>query len=281
MALLSLAVGARADEEATNAVTSGGPVPTIQAEKMSFDESSKLGNAEGHVVIHDKEVTLVADHVRYNKGSGEFWADGNVRINQAAQEWAAPSAYYNFTTHTLKTDDARGFVDPIYLHVWNLEQVASNHFVFGRSSVTTCDEEHSDYHLESVHGEIWTKDRMVLHNATVRFGNTPVAWFPIVMWSLKGDMTPIALTMGDNSRWGYFLLSSVTWKVNRDVQATVHADERLDRGFGTGVDVQYRFGSADQGLLTGYYLNDARTNRVDTELDIDHNKSRAERQHKQ
>jgi len=281
MALLSLAVGARADEAATNVVTSEGPVPTIQAENMSFDQSSKLGNAEGHVVIHDKEVTLVADHVRYNKESGEFWADGHVRINQEAQEWAAPSAYYNFATHTLKTDEARGFVDPMYLHVWNLEQVASNHFVFGRSSVTTCDEEHSDYHLESMHGEIWTKDRMVLHNATLHFGNTPVCWFPIVVWSLKGDMTPIALTMGDNSRWGFFLLSSFTWKVNRDVEVTVHADERLDRGFGSGADVKYRLGLTGQGTLTGYYLNDAEPNLADRALDIDHNRYRGEWQHKQ
>jgi LPS-assembly protein len=278
--LLSLAAGASADEPATN-VTLVGPVPTVQAEKMSGSGSSKLYTAEGNVVIQDKDATLRADRVRANNETHEFWAEGNVRINQAAQEWVAPSAYYNFATHMLKTDDARGFVDPLYLHVQNLEQVATNHYVFGRSFVTTCDQEHSDYYLEAAHGEIWTKDRMVLHGATLHVGTTPVCWFPIVVWSLKGDMAPFALTVGENTRWGYFLLSSFTWKANKDVQVTVHADERLDRGFGTGADVQYQLGSAGDGLLTGYYLNDAEPNLADPALHIDHNRYRGEWQHKQ
>jgi LPS-assembly protein len=108
-----------------------------------------------------------------------------------------------------------------------------------------------------------------------------VFWFPIVVWSLKGDMPPVAVTIGENTRWGYFLLSSFTWKLNRDVQVTVHADERTDRGFGTGADVQYRLGSAGEGLLTGYYLDDARPNRADPTLDINHTRYRGEWQHKQ
>ncbi len=281
-ALLSLAAGAGADEAATNAnVAIEGPSPTVQAEKMSGSSSSKMYTAEGNVVIRDKDVTLRADRVRVNKETQEFWAEGNVRINQAAQEWVAPSAYYNFGTHTLKTDDARGFVDPLYLHIQNLEQVGTNHYVFGRASVTTCDQEHSDYRLEATHGEIWTGDRMVLNNAKLLLGNTPMFWFPVVVWSLKGDMPPVVVAIGENTRWGYFLLSSFTWKLNRDVQMTVHADERLDRGFGTGADVQYRFGSAAEGLLTGYYLNDADPNRANPALDIDHRRYRGEWQHKQ
>ena len=279
-ALLSLAVGASADEPATSAAIEG-PAPTVQAEKMSGSGSSKLYTAEGNVVIQDKDVTLRADRVRANNETREFWAEGNVRVNQAAQEWVAPSAYYNFGTHTLKTVDARGFVDPLYLHVENLEQVGTNHYVFGQASITTCDQEHSDYRLEATHGEIWTGDRMVLNNAKMLLGNTPMFWFPVVVWSLKGDMPPVAVTVGENTRWGYFLLSSFTWKVNRDVAVSVHADERTDRGFGTGADVRYDMGSAGEGLLTGYYLDDARPNRADPALDIDHTRYRGEWQHKQ
>lgn len=282
--LLSLALGVRADGPATDAVataTAESSGPTVHFDKITFDQSSQMMIGEGNVVIQDKAATLRADRVRYNKATKEAWAEGNVRLNQAAQEWAAPSMYYNFATHTLKTDDARGFVDPLYVHVEKFEQVGTNHYVFARNSVTTCDLEHSDYHVEAARGELWTGDRLVLHSATLRFGDVPVCWFPLVVWSLKGDMPPAAVTVGENTRWGYFLLSSFTWKLNKDAQLTIHADERTERGFGTGADLRYQLGLAGEGTLTGYYLNDADPNRADPALDIDHNRYRAEWQHKQ
>jgi LPS-assembly protein len=235
--------------------------PTINAEKMTFDNAAKTFLAEGSAIMRDKDVTLVADRIRFNKQTNEAWAEGHVRINQSAQEWIAPSAYYNFGTRQLKADEASGFVDPLYLHVQNLEQVGTNHYVFGHSTVTTSDLEHPGYSLQAKHGETWTGDRLVLHDATVHVGTATVLWSPLVIWSLKGDMPPMVVSVGDNSLWGAFLLSSFTWKVNKAMDLTVHADERTERGFGTGADLKYRFGTAAQGLLTGYFLDDAQPDK--------------------
>ena len=164
----------------------------------------------------------------------------------------------------------------------NLEKVQTNEYVFTRGSVTTCDYDQPDYHFEATHGEIWQGDRVVLYNVTLRFGNTPVFWFPIVVWSLKGDMVPVVVSVGENSRWGFFFLSSFTWKPTKDLQATVHVDERTQRGVGTGADLKYRLGDGGEGLLTGYYLNDADPkDKAEAGQDIDHNRYRGEWQHKQ
>jgi LPS-assembly protein len=256
--------------------------PTINAEKMTFDNVAKTFVAEGNAIMRDKDVTLVADRIRFNKQTNEAWAEGHVRINQGAQEWVAPSAYYNFATRRLKADEARGFIDPLYVYVRNLEQVGTNHYVFARTTVTTSDLEHPGYTLQSKHGETWTGDRLVLHDATVHIGDKTVFWFPIVVWSLKGDMPPAVVTVGDNSLWGAFLESAFTWKLNKDMQLTFHADERTERGFGTGADLRYRFGNAAHGLLTGYYINDEEPSKADSALNLqDHNRYRAEWQHKQ
>jgi LPS-assembly protein len=278
--LLSLATGVCADEPADNAIAES-PGPTTHFDRMTLEQSSQTSVAEGNVVIQNRDATLRADRVRYNKQTKEAWAEGNVRLNQAAQEWAAPALYYNFATHTLTADDARGFVDPVYLQVEKLQQVGTNHYVFTRNSLTTCDYDHPDYHLESTQGELWTGDRLVLHSATLRFGDTPVFWFPLIVWSLKGDMPPMTVTVGEDTRWGYFLLSSFTWKLNKDADLTVHADERTARGFGSGADLHYRLNAGGQGTLTGYYLNDADPNRIDRAPGIDHNRYRAEWEHKQ
>jgi len=278
--LLSLALGVCADEPAGDAVAEGS-APTMHYDRLTLEQASQTAVADGHVVIQDKDATLLADHVRYNKQTQEAWAEGNVRLNQGAQEWVAPALYYNFATHTLKADDARGFVDPMYLHLEKLQQVGTNHYVFAHNTMTTSDYDRPGYHLESTQGELWTGDRLILHNATLRFGDTPVFWFPLIVWSLKGDMPPMTVAVGEDSQWGFFLLSSFTWKLNKDVDLTVHADERTDRGFGSGADLRYRLKDGGQGTLTGYYLNDAEPNKADPSLTIGDNRYRAEWAHKQ
>jgi len=94
---------------------------------------------QGNVVITYKNSTLRADRVRYDTATSEAWAEGNVRLNRADQEWVAPSAYYNFDTHVLKTDHWQGFFDPVYVRGDHLETVSSNHYSAVQASVTTCD----------------------------------------------------------------------------------------------------------------------------------------------
>jgi LPS-assembly protein len=284
VALLSLTVGVHADDSATGAPAEGlGPPATIDAENMTFDKEAKTYIADGHVVIHDKDSVLQADHVKFNTETKDAWASGHVRLNQAAQEWVSPSLYYNFNTRALKTSQADGFVDPLYVRTENLQQANNtNYYVFTHGTATTCDYDNPDYHFVATHGEIWPGDRVVLYNVTLRFGNTPVCWFPIVVFSLNGDMPPVVVSIGNNTRSGFFLLSAYTWKATKDLDVTVHADERTRRGFGTGADLRYQMGPDGHGLLTGYYLNDA--NPKDNsfgESSVDHNRYRGEWQHKQ
>ena len=84
----------------------------------------------------------------------------------------------------------------------------------------------------------------------------------------------MTVAVGEDSQWGFFLLSSFTWKLNKDVDLTVHADERTDRGFGSGADLRYRLKDGGQGTLTGYYLNDAEPNKADPSLTIGDNRYR-------
>jgi len=159
-----------------------------------------------------------------------------ARGEDSASRWLCRSALH------AGGESRAGYYQPLCLH---------------RGSATTCDYDKPDYHFEATHGEIWPGSRVVLYNVTLRFGNTPVCWFPIVVFSLNGDTPPIVVSIGENTQSGFFLLSAFTWKPTKDLQVTVHADERTRRGFGTGADVQYRMGPDGHGLVTGYYVNDA------------------------
>jgi len=261
-----------------------GPSATINAEIMRFDQPSATYTADGNVVIRYKGDTLCADHVKFNRDTKDAWAEGHVRLNRPGEEWVGPTLYYNFDTHALKGEHVRGFIDPIYLEGDNLVQAGTNHYTFTHGSITTCDYDKPDYHVEAAHGEIWPGDRTVLYNATLRFGNTPVFWFPVLVWPMKGDQPPVGLSLGENSLWGFYLLTSVNWKLNQDVDLTVHADERTRRGFGTGADLKYRMDSGGQGALRGYYIDDANPKddkQFDSGKGLDHLRYRGEWEHKQ
>jgi len=58
------AVAARAEEPSGG--ENHGPSATIDAEKMDFDQVSKIYTAVGNVVIHYREDTLRADRVKFN-----------------------------------------------------------------------------------------------------------------------------------------------------------------------------------------------------------------------
>jgi LPS-assembly protein len=272
-----------ADDSGRTAEDHGEPA-VIDARVMKFDRAANMAYGDGNVVVKYKEATLTADHMRFNTQTKEAWAEGNVRLNRADQEWAAPAAYYNFDTHALKTDHLQGFFDPVYVRGDHLETVSSNHYSAGRASVTTCDYDQPHFRMQATHGEIYPADRVVLFDVTMFLGNTPVFWFPVMVWSLKGDAQPFALSIGQSSQSGVFLLSTTYWRLNDDTRLAVHLDERTKRGVGTGADLGYHLGSAGEGMLRGYYINDAapETSRdLAPSEDIPSNRYRAEWQHKQ
>ncbi len=234
-----------------------GPAATIDAQEVNFDRPNNMANAKGDVIIHYRDAVLRADKVRYNTSTKDAWAEGHVRLNRDGQEWVATSLFYNFDTRDMKADDARGFFEPLFLTAQHVSLVGSNHYSAPQATITTCDYDEPHYHIRATHAEIYPDDRIVLMNCSLWLGNVPVFWLPVVTWSLKGDYQPLSLAFGQSTHWGYYFLTTTTFQLNPQMQLAVHLDERTKRGFGAGADLKYRFGNVGEGLLRGYYLNDA------------------------
>ena len=119
LAGLCLALPVRADDR-------GAPA-TIDAQELNFDKPANMAYGKGDVIVRYGDITLRADQARFNTLTKEVWAEGNVRLYRASQEWKAPSLYYNLETHAIKTAEVWGLFEPVYLHGRDLSQIASNH----------------------------------------------------------------------------------------------------------------------------------------------------------
>jgi hypothetical protein len=257
---------------------------TIDADKVSFDQPANMAYGDGNVVVKYRDATLRADHVRFNTLTKDAWAEGNVRLHRADGEWAVPAARYNFETGAFETRDVRAFLDPVIVRATEVAQISSNCFAFRSATLTTCDYDRPHYRLEATRGEIWPGDRIVFRNVTLRLGNIPVFWFPVLSFPLGGDAAPLEVSVGGSSRSGFFFLLGPTWRLNPHADLALHLDEREKRGPGIGADLKYRFSASATGLLRGYYIND--NEPVDdfdvaAGKDIPYNRYRLQWQHKQ
>jgi len=266
------------------AADQGAPA-TIDAKELNFDKPSNMAYGKGDVVVRYADATLRADQARFNTVTKEVWAQGDVRLYRDGQEWKAPTLYYNLATHAIKTDEAWGFFEPVYLHGRQLSQIASNHYTIAQATATTCDHDEPHYRFQATHADVYPGDRIVMHNCTFWLGNVPVLWIPAMVWSLTGDTPPVSLGIGSTSRWGFFLLTTTDWRLNPNLDLAVSLDERTQRGFAPGADLHYRFANdAITGSVRGYYINDADphdTSDITAAKTLPINRYLSEWQHKQ
>jgi len=224
-----------------------------------------------------------ADKARYNMATDEIWAEGNVRLNRQNQEWVAPAGYYNLKTNAFKTDTARGVFDGLTMRGDNISMTASNRYSLSKATLTTCDYDQPHYRLEATRAEVFPGERVMLYNVTLRFGNVPVFWFPMIAWSLKDRDTPVGISIGHDSRDGFFILTQTRVSLDRHIQATFHVDERTKRGPAVGADFDYYYGNA-KGAVKGYYSRDTSSpDAIDQLLGkrIPKNRYRGDWEHKQ
>lgn len=265
------------------------PAPiTIDAKEMSFDRANHLTIGRGDVVVRYGDTTLRADEVRLNTQTKEAQATGGVRVNQGRQEWVAPGATYNFETRAFKADVVRAFADPLYLRGENVAQVTSNHYTVANVLASTCDYDDPHYRVHATRAEVYLDDRVVMYNCTIRLGDVPVFWVPVITWSLRDQAPPFIINLGANSRWGFYVLTTTNWRLDEHWRLAVDLDGRVDRGIAPGATASYAFGTNTTGAVRGYYLHDGLPGRSTNFLanlypgsPLDAERYRVEWQHKQ
>ncbi len=279
---LLVPLGVAAAEEAASGKQAAA---TIDAKSLRVNRQENMAYGEGDVVLRYKDLTMRADKARYNMATDEVWAEGNVRLNRAGQEWVLPSGYYNIKTGALKAETAKGVFDAMTIRGDDIRMSGSNKYSVARATVTTCDYEHPHYRLQATRAEIWPGSHVTLYNVTFRLGDVPVFWVPMVAWSLKDDQEqPFVFTVGQGSREGFFILTQTRVTINENVRATFHVDGRTKRGPAVGADLDYYYRGTVVGGLKTYYAHDSEpTDDVDRYFGrtIPHNRYRAEWQHKQ
>ena len=246
--------------------TPGGQFP-LEINAVSTYYSGGVALADTNVVIRFGDVTMYCDHAEYNTESHDILLKGNVRFFRDRYAFTADRAVYNTQTKELKMTNFGGPKPPFQVLGDDLVSVTENQYTILNGFVTTSDSSKPDYQLRAKRMRIYANDRIILSNATLFLGQTPIFWFPYVYQSLNSQFS-YNLEPGYNSTWGAYLNTSLTFPIAKNLSGTVELDLRSIRGPALGLNAIYN--SGDQrfwGRVQIYGLNDLDPNINETALD--------------
>ncbi|MEP6942115.1 MAG: LPS-assembly protein LptD [Betaproteobacteria bacterium] len=221
-------------------------------------EGQKWVEAEGQVELRSRRQTVLADWLRYDVPTDEFWATGNVVIRRG-QDWiTGPEAKY-------RRDDETGYFRSPEFHVGEnnsrgdaslLTFLGPEKYEVTDARYTTCVADNNDWYLTSADVEI-DKSRLVgtAHNATVYFKSVPILYSPYLSFPLSnerksGFLTPV---YGSSNQRGFEVALPYYLNLAPNYDATLLARPMTRRGLQMGVQFRYLFpeasGEADAELL--------------------------------
>jgi lipopolysaccharide assembly outer membrane protein LptD (OstA) len=212
--------------------------------------------AEDNVQIHFQGTDIYCDYAEYNPETREVLLVGNIRIYNDDQILNGQRAVYNLESRQIRALDFEGGDQVFKFSTVSMRAPTLRQFRARSLTLTTSDSSQPDYRLRAKSARIYPDDRVILSNATLYVGETPIFWFPYIyapLGEMGWDIKP-----GFNSTWGAFLLLGYSFPLTNKTDATVRFDYRSERGAAVGLDLDAVYGPNDKstGKFRAYYAYD-------------------------
>jgi LPS-assembly protein len=255
---------------------------------MESDTQSKTGDRyvlDGNVVITYGNRRVEADHIEYDKATGELEATGHLKATGGANNEIISASHgtIDLNKQTGRFYDVAGSVG--LKNSGHKMVYANGHpFLFtGRvvvkkgpqeyeiygGTVTSCQLEHPDWLLYAGKFEV-NAEMASAHNSVFHLFNIPLLYMPYVTHPVdtegrqSGFMIPV---IGESSTKGLILGEQIYFAINRSTDLTVGAEYFSSRGWSQSAMFHYRgrdkdfvtarySGLLDRGYVTGgQYVN--------------------------
>jgi LPS-assembly protein len=212
----------------------GGENIQLDADVISFEESTGIATAEGNVRINNGEVRLFAPFVEYDSNGQQVRAlsseEGSVTFVTAGKRLSGERLDYNVAERSGIMTMPNGRVDSFYVRGEAIEvmpsrmasgDVSGNEIedfdaIWSGASLTTCSDPHPHYRLESKRVSVIAGKRVIIKQPKVFLGDTLVFTYPFdyIIWLDEHDKrknSPIFPKIGYESDKGAGLGFSGGW----------------------------------------------------------------------
>ena len=230
----------------------------ISADKVGYGMDSSVAEAEGNVQVTYGDIRLHCGKATINQETRDFAAEGDVEISlEGKGTWRAPSLRGNLDARTVAFGPFR-----LDTEVWHLGGESGESLgaeegqVVSQAWMTTCDRESPHYRLQAKKITYDPrKGTFRAKHATLRLGNLPVFYFPLV----QGSATAAAGMLfrpGYSGKRGAYLRVGRIWKHGMDGNSQLFVDAMSKRGLALGQSTEYRDGERREIQTSLYGLHD-------------------------
>ena len=208
----------------------------VTADQASYNQSTNLVIAKGHVTYNDPTAHLEADELHYNVTTGKGWflnGKGYVRAH---------------TKHRLGVMETES---PFFVQAKIVQRLNELSYKITDGRVTTCECEKTGWSISTSSATVKVGDKVIAHNNVFRFLRVPVLYTPVVVDSIaprprqSGFLLP---NVGNSSQKGFTFGDGFYWAINRSADLTLGVVNYSKRGLGEGVMIGSGGGRQQPGL---------------------------------
>ncbi|MBW2267533.1 MAG: LPS-assembly protein LptD [Deltaproteobacteria bacterium] len=248
---------------------------------MEYESRRKLyvarADADGRVVLRQKERTLSASWVAYSRITRRGVASGDVVISDGRDELHA--AFVEFDIDTLEgvMFDAEMAAEstPMELRGAEIAKTGEHTYTFRQGRFTACrcpDPEATEpWQLAAERADLEIDGYGTARNTTVEVLGVPVLWLPWMVYPLRTERQSGLLfpEFAYSARSGTEIGLPIFWAVGDPVNVTLTPRWLSDRGAKGDIEVEYVLGEASDGSFSGagLYDEDVSSNSLKTPFD--------------
>ncbi len=231
------------------------------ADQLEYERSGKKLTGKGNVVVTYQDTRLTADFAEVETDTKKAHAKGHVFVMKGESVAAkGEEVYYDFANDQGRFPNGRVVQYPWFTDGQVIEQVEKGKYKIENAGITTCDLKHPHYQIRAKHATVIAGNKIIARDITLRILGKKVFWWPYLVIPLQGPMeSPILIQPGYSSQYGGYILASKAFSITKWLWGKWHTDWRSRRGFGGGLDLDYRFDRFNtEGLVRMYLTQDKR-----------------------
>ena len=229
----------------------------LRADRLEGEAQDWI-QAEGKVELRSRRQTILADWLRYDAATDEFWGKGNVTVRRGIDWITGPEARFK------RGDETGSFSTPEFHVGENGSRGDATNLIFAgpekydiqNARYTTCVAGNDDWYLTAVDVDL-DRSRLVgtAQDATIVFKGVPILYSPYLTFPLSNDrksgfLTPV---YGSSNQRGFEVSIPYYLNLAPNYDATLLARPMSRRGLQLDGQFRYLFpgvaGEADVEIL--------------------------------
>jgi len=246
----------------------------LKADYLKYRQDDGVVEARGRVLVSVEGFTIQAEQLLINLNQNVMTAEGHVILGADTYSADAKNFTYRISDEVASIGYFNSVISPselkgkVYLKASQVHDRADQ-FDGLEGSVTTCNLDHPHYHSLAQKVEYYPDDKIVGYNVTFYVNDVPVMWMPYLVYPLKKRRGKMPVT-GYNDVEGFFIKTSWDYFLNQGAYGLLFLDYMDKKGFGYGVEDNYKLNEKNSGRFYVYHVEERDTGKSDWVVKLDH-----------